>query len=294
MTDLRFLFENLFINKYDLKYVKRPEKSVMQVIATKKDDFGFDIYYHFFFLANLLPETTVSRYKKAKENQLFIGCTGQDGADLTEHDFYEKLNTLIDPGVYLNPDLQNILDTLGHNRLPAGMTGKPDDLLETYVKECLQFLLIGKGRRYGKDRSFESLPDGAILGKDLTILFDAKAYGGGYNPSADDLKRFQSYINDFNNKYGHFTNKVFSFIVVSGHFDVGESALEDRSRELYEMCQTTLTFITAQDLAQMVSSLLTEILSHPSINWKKICVKPVPRLSELKSQIDAIKKDKIT
>jgi hypothetical protein len=154
-------------------------------------------------------------------------------------------------------------------------------------------MLGGKGRRYGKERAFESLPDGAVLGKRLTILFDAKAYGGGFNPSADDLKRFQSYIEAFNHKYEHVTSKVFSFVVVSGHFDVGEQALTDRSEELYEMCQTKLTFITSKELAQMIATLLSAAHIHPSVNWKKIFVKPVPKLRELTNQIASIKKDNI-
>jgi hypothetical protein len=294
MTDLKFLFENLFVNKYDITYSKRVAKNTLLISAIKKDDFGKSHNYEFYFFSETVSEEYLQKYRaKEFENRILIGLNDQTGADFTEEQFLDKLSTIIDPGIYLNPNLENILKDLGHNFIPKGMNGNAAELLEAYSKECLQFLVGGKGRRYGKERSFESLPDGAILGNGINVLFDAKAYKGGFNPSADDLKRFQSYINDFNKKYSHFSEKIFSFIVVSGHFQVGEDALIGRSRELYEMCQTTLSFISSENLAVIIKISRDHAEFMSAINWKKILSHTIPNGNLLLHQIEKIKKDKI-
>jgi hypothetical protein len=294
MIDIRYLFENFFVNKFELKYSKRIAANTLLVKASRHDEFGRAMDYEFYFLSEKVSTDYIDSIKcKSSSNIIIIGTVSQNGVDFTEAEFFDKLSTVIDPGIYLNSDLPSILLALGHNQLPKSMTGVAADLLETYSKECLQFLLGGKGRRYGKERSFESLPDGVILGRDVTILFDAKAYKDGFNPSADDLKRFQSYITDFNKKYEQFVGRVFSFVVVSGHFDVGDDALVDRSRELYEMCQTSLSFISCEELSKVVQISIENHLQVESINWKKILSKPVPSWQMLVEQIDKIKKDRI-
>lgn len=291
---MKFLFENLFVNKYDLTYSKRIATNTLIVNATKKDEFGRRHNYEFYFFSEIVSNDYLNKFRLHQpNNRILVGVDEQIGTDITESQFFDKLSTVIDPGVYLNSDLENILEKLGHNELPQNMKGVAADLLEAYSKECLQFLLGGKGRRYGKERSFESLPDGAILGKGVNILFDAKAYKNGFNPSADDLKRFQSYINDFNRKYAHFSEKIFSFVVVSGHFEVGEDALDDRSRELYEMCQTTLSFFTTKTLATITKIITENSELIDSLNWKRVLSHSIPNERLIMEQISKIKKDKI-
>lgn len=294
MIDLKYLFENLFVNKFDLKYSRRISAGILHVRAIRKDEFARSIEYNFFFVNHsLLAEQIEGLKAQGLSNTILIADAYRPDVDFPETDFFGTLSTNIDPGIYLNTDLKNILQALGHNQLPNGMSGDPADLLEVYSKECLQFLLGGKGRRYGKERSFESLPDGAILGRDLVILFDAKAYKSGFNPGADDLKRFQSYINDFNKKYEQFTGKVYSFVVISGHFDVKDEALLDRSREFYEMCQTAIVFISSDILSQLVQLSISNLNFINSFNWKRIFSNPLPTKEKLLEQIEKIKKDGI-
>lgn len=293
MVDLRFLFVNLFVNKYDIRYVKRPHRDILELHGNKQDEFGKQLDYEFFFFSNEFSDAQVVRYRKIGSRQVFVGLAAQKSIDFTFDEFYDKLLTTIDPGIYLNKKLADILDNLGHNKVPQGLEGKADDLLEEYVKDCLQFILSGKGRRYGKDRSFESLPDGVILGNGLTLLFDGKAYKDGYAPTADDLKRFSSYVAGFNDKYKAFVPQVYSFIVVSGHFAVGEDALSDRSDEFYELCNTKLCFVAAKTLARLVELCLENASAKEAVNWKKVFAKPLTKEKILLEQFNLIKKDRI-
>lgn len=293
-NNIKYLFENLFINKYDLTYAKRLSSQTLLVKAERKDEFGIKSNYEFLFFTEKVDLDYIEKFKKNDNvNRLFIGCSGQEGIDFSEEQFLNKLTINIDSGIYLNPDLEKILVALGHNALPEKMLGVPADLLEVYSKECLQFLLGGKGRRYGNERIFESLPDGAIL-SEVVLLFDGKAYKDGYSPSADDIKRFTSYVEEFNRKYSHFLGKVFSFVIISGHFEVSDESLMQRSRELYESCQTTLSFIDSKRLASLVSMIVNNMGVKNSINWKKIFSHHLPNADLLIEQINAIKKDKIS
>jgi hypothetical protein len=89
---------------------------------------------------------------------------------LTYEKFFDSFGGLVNTGLVLIPNLPIILKELGHNKLPNGLEGEPEDLLEIYIKECLQFIFESPTRRYGKDRLFESLPDGVVIGKNRTIV----------------------------------------------------------------------------------------------------------------------------
>ena len=51
------------------------------------------------------------------------------------------------------------------------MAGKPDDMLELYSEECLEYMLECPVRRYGQERRFERLPDGLALGRNKLNIF---------------------------------------------------------------------------------------------------------------------------
>jgi hypothetical protein len=295
MIDLKFLFENLFINKYDLKYSKRISSNTLLVQASKRDEFGKLHDYDFYFFTEKVDDEYILKFKTDNSfNRILIAKEKNALADFSIDEFWDKLQILIDPGIYLRKDITEILDQLGHNMLPTGFVGDPSDLFEIYSKESLQFILGGRGRRYGKERSFESVPDGAVISvKRLSVLFDAKAYKEGYNVSADEVKRYESYVNDFNDKYSMFTNRIFSFVVVSGHFTVGEEALAERTKEMYSRCQTILTFISASELGESIKFLNDNAVMIDSIDWKKILVNPVYKIKHLQDSVKKIAKDKI-
>src|SRR5262249_52968181 len=152
----------------------------------------------------------------------------------TRDEFFGFFGGIINTGLILIPNLPQILDQLGHNKLPNGLTGDPDDLQELYVKECLQFIMESPTRRYGIDRCFESLPDGVVLSKEgFMLLFDSKSYSKGFSFEADDIKRFKSYVEDFRHRYSGLFGNILSFVVVTGEFKDSAGAIAGRSNELY-------------------------------------------------------------
>lgn len=208
--------------------------------------------------------------------------------------FYDFFGGIINTGIILIPSLPEILETLGHNRLPENLEGNPDDLLEMYSKECLQFALSSPTRRYGKDRLFESLPDIVVLSKDkFMVVIDTKAYEKGYSIQADDIKRFASYVEDFEYRYSSYCGHVYTFLVVSGHFEDGLRSLENRSNELYKLCHCKLSCIESKELALIVQLILSNQNIKGSINWKNILSDLFIKKQSVTSEVNRILKDKI-
>jgi len=150
--------------------------------------------------------------------------------------------------------------------------------------------------RYGKDRLFEQVPDGAIIAatrKDLTLLYDTKAYKGGYSISSDDIERYANYINTFNQKYESYVGRVYSFLLISGNFKQGQKSLKQRSEQLYSKCQTTLTCITSIEIGEIVQTLKSTPKMRESINWRRVfsSLRNIKVLVE--KEIKQIQKDRV-
>lgn len=208
--------------------------------------------------------------------------------------FFESIGAWMNTGLILIDGLPKLINELGHNKCPSGLTGSPSDLLEIYTKEALQYLLESPAKRYGQDRSFESLPDGLVLGKSrLNILFDAKAYSGGYSISADDIKRFASYVQEFNDRYSSFVGRVYSFTIVTGTFLDSPESLQNRRDELYQLCQTQLSCITAQTLGNLVQLARAHSSFISSVKWINIFSQNIITEKMLEDEFTRIKKDNI-
>jgi hypothetical protein len=209
-------------------------------------------------------------------------------------EFFAVLGGEVSVDRILRADLREVLVELGHNRLPQGFVGSPDDLLEDYSKECLQFLLECPVRRYGQERKFEKRPDGLALGRrDLNLFFDSKAYGDRFHPSADDIRRFATYVDDFNNAYAAFVGCISTFVVISGSFSENREAVLEKSNDLLALCHTPLSCISSATLAEMVQLSRSAGQARGTVDWKRVFVPGLVETSRLESQLSKVQKDRI-
>jgi hypothetical protein len=206
--------------------------------------------------------------------------------------FFELLGGEIRSDRIIRDDLPTILNELGHNRLPNNFTGTPENLLEAYVKEGLEFLLESRGWHYGQDRLFESVPDGIVLGK-LNLYFDGKAYKKGYHPSADDIKRFAGYVNEFNERYATSVGRIHSFVVVSGSFTAKKNALEKKAADFYARCSTQLCYVTAAEFGQIVTQVRLASVNRSALKWANVFSQLRIEPTSIASELRRITKDRI-
>jgi hypothetical protein len=294
------ILSSLMINGLRIESMTRPNQSSLLCTVYKFDKLGAAIRYTFLFSSEQVNEPLVQILKttaSGTQSLPILICDvvfGNDVKQFSMRTFFESIGGWTNTGLILIDGLPDIIDELGHNKCPAGLTGSPSDLLEIYTKEALQYLLDSPAKRYGQDRIFESLPDGLVLGKNrLNILFDAKAYAEGYSVSADDVKRYTSYVQDFNDRYSSFVGRVYSFTIVTGRFIDSSESLQNRRDELYRLCQTQLSCITARTLGNLVQLARPQSTFVSSVKWVNIFSQNMITEKMLEDELTRIKKDNI-
>ncbi|MEO8665939.1 MAG: hypothetical protein ABI462_10615 [Ignavibacteria bacterium] len=236
-----------------------------------------------------ISKTFLSKPLIISDNFISLACT-----TYTFEKFYNFFGGIVNTGLILIPNLPCILEELGTNKLPTVLQGNAFDLHEMYVKECFQFILQSPTRRYGKERLFESIPDGIVICKNgMMILYDSKAYANGFNFTADDIKRFASYVDEFNNRYSTILGKVFTFTVITGKLNATQKVIARRSKELYKKCNCNLSCITSRELGDIVQLLQNEPDIRISILWKNIFAELIVDRALVQREITRVKKDNL-
>jgi hypothetical protein len=296
---LKNVITTLLLNGLHIRKIDRPAKNHVIIDVYGYERFGAQVNYSILFSSES-NETPVL-------NSLLIKCKNSDSypilaadkfksqeiSSYTNHEFFKLFGGITNTGLVLIPKIDQIMEDLGFNKLPAGLNGDPEDLLEIYTSECLQFLIQRPTRRFGAERLFESLPDGIILGMGYLILTDTKSYKDGFSFTADDIKRFASYVDDFNLRYGEILGKVLSFVVVSGVFTDSSESIQNRSLELFRLCGSKLVILKSKSLGQIVSYFLNEPNQRKSIDWSRIFVRQEITLKSIEKEIKRIKKDNL-
>ncbi|WP_127131167.1 hypothetical protein [Pseudoflavitalea rhizosphaerae] len=289
----------LIINGFKLNLISRPDKDSCIFVAHKRDILGASLPYAILVTNQALTDGQTKTLITVAEGQgaTPLIVTNNGHSDLIKtlriSEFEKLLGGFIDTGLVTLPGIAAIMDELGHNKVPTGLIGDADVLLEIYTKECLRYLLCAPGRRFGSERSFEKLPDGIILGgSTCNLMFDAKAYKSGFEFKADDIRRFSSYIEDFNDRYKNFY-KFKYFIVVSGHFNDSDDSIKGRSDELFNECGARICCIPACELGALSQLFISRPLQRNAIKWENVFVKHRISSKDLQDELSRLDKDKL-
>ncbi len=290
----------LITNGFHIDQTERFSSDNLVLNIKKHDKLGAEVRYSILFTNRKKESTLVSSLMTLSlgySSTPIVVCddfSSTKCATYTFNEFFRFFGGVVNTGLILIPNLPEILDKLGKNKLPIGLEGDPSNLHEIYVKECLQFILKSPTRQYGQERLFQSLPDGIVIAKDrMIILYDSKAYSKGFNFSADDIKRFASYVDDFNDRYSNEIGRVFSFTVITGKFKVKEPTIQKRSNELYTICRCKLSCITSKELGEIVQILKVTPDLRSSIYWKRVFSELIIDISMVNKEIARIKTDNI-
>lgn len=298
--DFSAIISTLIINGFHIHQVDRfaPDNPIIN--AFTYDKLGAEIWYSILFSEDKSETPILETLKKVAKgfnsNPLLISdfITPSGVKTFTKEQFFDFFGGTVNTGLILVPNLSNILNELGHNRLPDSFTGEPQILHELYINECLQFILGSPTRRYGSERLFTKLPDGVVLcrGK-FMMLYDSKAYRDGFDISSDDINRFAFYVNDFNTRYSFSFGPIFSFVLVSGHFNETEKTISNRSSELYKQCNGKISCITSKELGDIVQIVKENPSISASINWKNVFSYHLIEAKNVQQEISRIKSDKL-
>lgn len=299
-SGLADLLRTLLANGFHLDSAKRVTSSACILHIHNFDIFETRANYSLLYAPRVLPESIIqgflSEAKRSRTQPIGLGLiTSTVFTCFEEQTFFKKLGGAVNSSLILNPKLEDILHSLGHNKVPNGISGDADDLLEEYSAECLRFILNHSARRYGIERRFESVPDGVALGSNgLVFYFDSKAYRKGYEISADDIRRFADYSADYNRKYEALLGRLHVFMVITGTFKQTRPILAQKSEELYSKCQTPLCCMTARELGLITILLQGNNRFRTALNWKKLLASPIVTFAAVSEQLRTLRKDQLT
>jgi hypothetical protein len=262
------------------------------------DEFGAQHRYAFVLEERTLSEAEVGAARIAAEHHhaqlVLVGDTQADEPGVPWNRFVSLFGGAVVSASALDPGFGSALQELGMNRLPDGLVGTPDELFEAYVRAGFEFVFAGRVVRYGQDRRFEKRPDGIALPHDrFRALYDAKAYSNGYPVTADSIRQFKSYIEEFDERYHAYIPRQSAFIVVSGSFEQRDEALRERSTELLAECGVPLSFLTARTMAEIIALVSAEPATRHAISWTRIFSRPIVETARVQEEIAAIRKDAI-
>jgi hypothetical protein len=300
VSSLANVVRTLLINGYGIDSFDGPSPRVWILHVRKIDNLGAESKAVLVFAEDISDallqrvQSEASRYGGVAIAITAPSTQDNDGSlrRYTLPEFFNLLGGEIAVDRVFRSDLEAIMKDLGHNQKPEGFVGAPDDLLEDYTKDCLQFLLECPVRRYGQERRFEKLPDGLALARDgFNLFFDAKAYGEVFHPSADDIRRFGSYTKRFNQSYGQYVGPISIFVAVSGTFSSDGKAITQKSNDLFSECQTQLAFVESTDLARMVNLVRPVALVRGAVNWRNIIQPGRVNIARLEDELAKITKD---
>lgn len=298
--DFSNIISTLVINGFHIRQVERISITTSIFHVYKFDKLGAQFRYSILFSEDKYETAIMQSLEKSaetfKSHPIMVNDNWQTDKvkSYSKKKFFDFFGGIVNSGLILIPNIQDLLDQLGHNKLPSGLTGNPEDLLEVYATECLQYIFESPTRRYGSDRLFEKLPDGIILCKGgFIILFDAKAYKDGFGFDSKTINSLKGYVEEFTNKYSTYFGKVFTVIVVSGHFNDSKKALTGRSDELYKECYCKISTVTGKEMGNIVQLLKVNPDIRGSINWKNVFANVTVKIKHVQKEINKINKDKL-
>lgn len=298
--DFSNIISTLVINGFHIHQVERISATASIFHTYKYDKLGAQIRYSILFSEDKSETAIMHSLEKSSKKFQSQSILVNDNwhavkvKSYTIEKFFDFFGGIVNIGLILIPNLPQILDELGHNKLPIGLTGEPEDLLELYASECFQYIFESPTRRYGSDRLFEKLPDGIVLCKGrFMVLFDAKAHKDGFGFDSKTINSLKGYVEEFNKKYSSYFGIIFTVIVVSGHFNDSQNALEGRADELYKLCNCKISTVTGTELGDIVQLLKNNPDIRGSIDWKNVFANVIAGAKHVQQEIDKIHKDKL-
>jgi len=279
------------------RVLRKPHYLVLD--CTRLDEFGAAIPYAIVVVDGTLGDgdlRSIERSARIRGGRTVVVIAEQPPVTVscvTWDTFLARLGGPIKTWLPWEPRFKSQLEMLGHNCLPDGLTGRPDELFEEYVHAALQFVLANRVHRYGQERRFEVRPDGiAFAGPSaLACLYDAKASGDGFSVEKSTIRQFADYVHDFHRRYEHYLGRIRAFLLISGHFRDSPESIQERSNELLAECGVPLCYVSADVLGDSVAMLAQRPAYRRGLEWVRLFSRARLRTEDVRRELQAVMKD---
>lgn len=185
-------------------------------------------------------------------------------------DFLDALGGAIPSWRALDAKYGQQLTTSATNKLPPGLTGEAWLLFEDLTADGLEFIFCRHVRRLGGRKRGRTVSDMiAQLPDSHLLVIDTKATSNSFDATWPNLRPLVEYVKKQRQRQrGH--NEVFGALIVSSTFSQNPETLSEISKQFFGETSVSLSFLTANDLVQIVEIIRQTIDVRNSIQWRQV------------------------
>lgn len=199
------------------------------------------------------------------------------------------------PKISSESDCISYIQELVKKKVPRGLRGKPEDLLEDYIFMLFEGVFGLEGTQWGHMKRGKSLPDGYFLIPQTMhmFLYDAKSSSGPYKMNIAEQRKFTDYTQKGKQQAAALGRDLKYFLAIAGSF---KGDLKKRASKFEGETGIKLVCMRAEDLCAFAELVKQQTKTWPTgteprriIKWGELFSlgKPVIKAED----IEKIKKD---
>jgi hypothetical protein len=256
--------------------VRHPGYAALE--CERLDAFGAMVRYHIVLCEGAAPpRSDLPNIKRdaQREHRLLVIVTEARGAEwIAWNDFLLMLGGAVPAWRALGSEYDEALLTLAANRLPAGSRGEAWRLFEEAVADGLEFLFGNRVRRLGGAARGARVPDLLAHTPDERLLVvDTKASKDSFDASWPELRPLVEYVERQQGRQRG-AIEVASALVVAPAFEQDADGLVAVGSQFLVETHVPASFLTADVLLKMVTTLRNRPRLRTAINWGSLLCQP--------------------
>ena len=237
-----------------------------------------------------LTDTQIEDLERAATTQgrsLVLVAGARGPRTLSYSDLFDAVGGAVPSWRALADTYSESLAIASTNQLPDGETGEAWLLFERLVSDGLEFVFGRRTRHLGGMRRGAALPDVIAQLPDRSIIVvDAKATRTAFDAGVANLRPLGEYLQLVEQRQtGGFG--VFGALVVAPRFEQGAERLSQVALEFGAGYGRPVSFLAADDLAEMVGMVATRPILRNSLRWKHILRGGAATPGELLAEVEA-------
>ena len=252
----------------------RRQRAHIEIHCERADAFGISVSYLIAVCNGDAPPTSdVSNIQKesaALNRTLVVVCKEGGPTWISWKEFLNSLGGAVPSWRAVGPNYPAVLNESAGNKTPKGQVGEAWRIFEEAVADGFEFIfghrvirLGGKSRGKRVSDMISQTPDQRVL------VLDAKAAREPFDVQWPELRPIVEYTKaQIERQRGH--SDVHGAVLIAKEFAQDGSRLGGLAADFLADVRVPLTFVRAEDLADLVSRLGEEPRLRSSINWGKI------------------------
>jgi len=220
-----------------------------------------------------LPARQVAELRRRCEadGRLLVVVSREGTANqLALREFLDRLGGDVPKWRALTEEFHDHLLRAARNDLPDGESGPAWRLLEELVSDGLEFALGRRARRLGGRSPGARVPDTLVVSPDERLyLLDSKAAASPFDVNWSSLRSLGEYVHQQRERQRG-SIALDGALIVSSNFAQDAPSLTKVALEFSAQHRVMLSFLSAETLSRIVSTIRNNVDVRNALQWRKI------------------------